>query len=215
MTVSLCWLMLLLAVCIALLIIHWWCYSPRPEAAVIAATVELRLNPRPPYDCPACRQSAATTTAPVSPTVQPWCARKSRRGAPKRVLTDGFACPTRTCAYYRITDAHIHALVGDGTHGKREPIQRFRCQACNTTFSARRHTPLYRLTTPAQRVSEVLTALAEGLDVAAAVRVVGHSEGTITRWLRAVSKEETKPDETSSQHRSAPGRCLHEFHRAG
>ncbi len=191
MTVSLCWLMLLLAMCIAVLIIHWWCCSLQSEATVITATVERLLKPRTPDDCPACRQSAATTTAPMSPAVQPWCARTSRRGAPKRILTDGFACPTRTCAYYRITDAHIHALVGDGTHGKREPIQRFRCQACTTTFSARRHTPLYRLTTPAQRVSEVLTALAEGLDVAAAVRAFGHSEGTLTRWLRRAGTHST------------------------
>jgi hypothetical protein len=84
---------------------------------------------------------------------------------------------------HRITDAHIHALVGDGIHGKGERIQTFRCQACRTTFSARRHTALYRLKTPAQRMGEVLTALAEGLDVAAATRVFGYSEGTITRWL--------------------------------
>jgi IS1 family transposase len=88
-----------------------------------------------------------------------------------------------TCQYYHITDAQVHALVGDGAHGKTERIQTFRCQACRTTFSARRHTPLYRLKTPAQRVGEVLSALAEGLDIAAAVRVFRHSEGTISRWL--------------------------------
>ncbi len=80
-------------------------------------------------------------------------------------------------------DAQVHALVGDGTHGAHERIQTFRCQACRTTFSARRHTPLYRLQTPAQRVGEVLTALAEGLDLAAAGRVFGHSASTITTWL--------------------------------
>jgi IS1 family transposase len=74
-------------------------------------------------------------------------------------------------------------LVGDGTHGKTERIQTFRCQACQTTFSARRNTPLYRLKTASHRVAEVLAALAEGLDVAAAVRVFGHRPATITRWL--------------------------------
>jgi IS1 family transposase len=74
-------------------------------------------------------------------------------------------------------------LVGDGTHGKTERIQTFRCQACQTTFSARRDTPLYRLKTASYRVAEVLAALAEGLDVAAAVRVFGHRPATITRWL--------------------------------
>jgi transposase-like protein len=64
-------------------------------------------------------------------------------------------------------------LFGDGTHGRAEQIQTFRCQACHTTFSARRHTSLYRLKTPSQQVAMVLTALAEGLDASAAERVAG------------------------------------------
>ncbi len=44
-------------------------------------------------------------------------------------------------------------------------------------------TPLYRLKTASQRVGEVLTALAEGLSVAAAVRVFGHRHATIMTWL--------------------------------
>jgi IS1 family transposase len=96
-----------------------------------------------------------------------------------------------TCAYYRITDAQIHALVGDGIHGTDERIQTFRCQACKTTFTARRDTPLYRLKTASQRVGEVLTALAEGLDVAAAVRVFGHRHATITTWLTRAGEQST------------------------
>src|SRR5262249_24411140 len=95
--------------------------------------------------------------------VTPWSAVKSRRGAHKRIDTQGFACPNRSCPYYRIADAHLHALVGDGAHGKREPIQSLRCQACKTTFSTRRDTRLYRLKTSSQRIGEVLTALAQGL----------------------------------------------------
>ncbi len=59
--------------------------------------------------------------------VRPWPEVKSRRGAPKRVNTEGFACPNRKCPYFGITDAHIHALVGDGKHGRAERIQTFRC----------------------------------------------------------------------------------------
>src|SRR5437763_885259 len=82
------------------------------------------------------------------------------------------------CAYFRIADGRIHALVGDGTHGRNERSQTFRCQACGATFSARRDTPLYRLKTPSHRVGEVLTALAEGLDVSAAARVFGQCPAT-------------------------------------
>jgi IS1 family transposase len=62
-------------------------------------------------------------------------------------------------------------------------IQEFRCQACRRTFSARRHTVLSHLKTAPQSVGLVLTALAEGLSVSAAVRVFGFAESTITTWL--------------------------------
>jgi transposase-like protein/IS1 family transposase len=115
--------------------------------------------------------------------VRPWCEVKSRRGAPKRVKTEGYACPNRNCPYFGITDAHLHALVGDGKHGQVERIQTFRCQACRITFTARLHTPFYRLKTPSQQVSVVLSALAEGLDPSAAERVFGYRQATITTWL--------------------------------
>lgn len=181
-----CWLMLLLVVVLGWLAGTWWQYrlSQRPSTA-IATQVRRLLRPRTPDDCPACRQEvlAPTLNPPTAPPVTPWFEIKSRRGAPKRINTDGFACPNRMCVYYRITDRQIHAVVGDGAEGKAERIQSFRCQACGVTFSARRDTPLYQLKTPAQRVGEVLTALAEGLDVSAAVRVFGHRHATITTWL--------------------------------
>jgi hypothetical protein len=62
-------------------------------------------------------------------------------------------------------------------------IQTFRCQACRTTFSARRHTPLYRLKTPSHQIAMVLSALAEGLDPSAAERVFGYRQTTIITWL--------------------------------
>lgn len=115
--------------------------------------------------------------------VRPWREGKSRRGAPKRINTEGFACPNPQCLYFRITEAHIHALVGDGKHGRAERIQTFRCQACHSTFSVRRDTPLYRLKTPSQQVAVVLSALAEGLDPSAAERVFGYRQATIATWL--------------------------------
>src|SRR5262245_11233597 len=58
-------------------------------------------------------------------------------------------------------------------------------------------TALYRLKTASQRVGEVLRALAEGLDVSAAVRVFGHQHATITRSLvRAGEHSATLPDRT-------------------
>jgi hypothetical protein len=113
------------------------------------------LVPRSPDDCPACRlASASSLGVGLAPgPVRPWREVKSRRGAPKRIDTQGFACPNPTCRYFGIIDDQIHALVGDGKHGRAEQIQTFRCQACRTTFTARRDTPLYRLKTPSRTLS--------------------------------------------------------------
>jgi IS1 family transposase/transposase-like protein len=149
------------------------------------STLHRLLKPRCPDDCPACRLASTPSSAGGSAPapVRPWPEVKSRRGAPKQVNTEGFACPNQQCPYFGITDARVHALVGDGKHGRAERIQTFRCQACRTTFSARRHTPLYRLKTPSHQIAMVLSALAEGLDPSAAERVFGYRQATITTWL--------------------------------
>jgi transposase-like protein len=146
-------------------------------------TLHRLLKPRCPDDCPACRLASTASSSVRPASVRPWCEVKSRRGAPKRVNTEGYACPNKQCPYFGIADARIHALVGDGKHGQAEQIQTFRCQACHTTFTARRHTPLYWLKTPSHQVAMVLTALAEGLDSSAAERVFGYRQATITTWL--------------------------------
>jgi len=140
-----------------------------------------RWRPRTPDDCAHCRLAGTEPPAPPPP-VRPWREGQSRRGAPRRIATDGFACRQSSCLYYGVTDAMLHALVADGHHGQSERIQDFQCQACGSRVTARWGTALYRLKTPSSRIGEVLSALAEGLDVGAAVRVFGHSETTITRW---------------------------------
>ena len=90
--------------------------------------------------------------------VRPWRKVKSRRGAPKRIDTKDYACPNPQCRYFGNTDAHFHALVGDGKHGQAERIQTLRSQACRTTFTARRDTPLSRLKPPSQQIAVVLSA---------------------------------------------------------
>ncbi len=155
------------------------------SARVVHPVVHRLLKPRTPLDCPACCHSSPFSpgAGPSTLPVRPWCEVKSRRGAPKRIDTQGFACPNRKCPYFGITDAHMHALVGDGKYGSAERIQTFRCQSCHTTFTSRRHTPLYRLKTPSHQIAMVLSALAEGLDASAAERVFGYRQATITTWL--------------------------------
>lgn len=126
--------------------------------------------------------TATGATAPSLPKVRPWREGRSRRGATRRIATEGYACRSPGCSYYGITDAALHALVADGRHGHSDRIEDFRCQACGSKVTARYGTALYQLKTPPTRIGEVLRALAEGLDIGAAVRVFGHSETTITRW---------------------------------
>jgi IS1 family transposase len=208
----------LLVVCLLLLALLWrfdW-FPFRPSSSrggVKRSTFHRLLKPRSPDDCPACRLASTASSAgePAPVPVRPWCEVKSRRGAPKRVNTQGYACPNRKCSYFGITDAHIHALVGDGKHGHSERIQTFRCQACRTTFSARRDTPLYRLKTPSQQVAVVLSALAEGLDPSAASRVFGFRQATITTWLTRAGEHAQTLHERSFCHLWLPHLQLDEL----
>ena len=181
----------LLVVCLLLSLVLLWrldWFPLRPSSSPGGAkrsTLHRLLKPHTPLDCPACRLASTSSSSggSVSAIVRPWCEVKSRRGAPRRIDTQGFACPNQKCLYFGRTDAQIHALVGDGKHGQAERIQTFRCQACRTTFSARRDSPLYRLKTPSPQIAVVLAALAEGLDLSEARRVFGFRQVTITTWL--------------------------------
>jgi IS1 family transposase/transposase-like protein len=142
-----------------------------------------RWHPKTPEACPHCRGGASVTIQKIKPAVVPYHQVKSRRGKPKRVITAGHACPTPSCTYFGIREEAVHALVGygkDGPHG----IQRFRCQACQTTFSCRRDSALYYLKTDAAQIEMALWFLAEGIDLAVMVRYSGHAEATLARWLK-------------------------------
>ncbi len=209
----------LLVVCLFLSLALFWrrdWFPRRPSHSRGGAkrtTVQRLLKPRCPDDCPACRLASTASSGgePAPGPVRPWREVKSSRGAPKQIHTEGYACPNQQCAYFGITDAHIHALVGDGKHGQSERIQTFRCQACRTTFSARRHTPLYRLKTPTHQIAMVLSALAEGLDPSAAERVFGCRQATITTWLTRAGEHAQTLHERSFCHLHLPHLQLDEL----
>ncbi len=120
--------------------------------------------------------------------VETWSSRNSKRGRPKTVDSDGYACMNQACLYYRVTDGSVHALVSHSQRGTRERIQRWACEACGQTATARLNTAMYGLKTPSWRVAGVSTALAEGVDISAASRIFGHHERTIARWLERSGK---------------------------
>ena len=174
------WLLILLVVGFILLSAKWHRHLPATGRAQPNAKPTPRpLKPRTPDDCSACCVTPQPGLPPASTPLKPYSQVKDPRDRKKRLATAGFACPNPECLYFGITDDLIHALVGYGGHGRQEYIQDLKCQACQTKFSVRYGTVLYRLKTPARRVGEVLSALAEGLSVGAAVRVFGHGEFTI------------------------------------
>jgi hypothetical protein len=107
----------LLVICLLLTLarlgrLGWLHLQPSHSAVASRSSPGHRLlKPRSPLDCPACRLASPGSSGvePASAPVRPWRKVKSRRGAPKRVNTAGFACPNRTCPYSGITDADIHA----------------------------------------------------------------------------------------------------------
>jgi hypothetical protein len=124
-------LVVFLLLSLVLLCRHCWLrlQPSHSRGGAIRSTTQHLLKPRTPLDCPDCRLSCAHSPVmgPAPAPVRPWSEVKSRRGAPRRINTQGFACPNQQCPYFGITEAHIHALVGDGKYGQAEQIQTFRC----------------------------------------------------------------------------------------
>src|SRR5512140_1481465 len=78
---------------------------PHSRVRTIRTTIQRLLKPRTPLDCPACRSSSTLSSGvgTAASPVRPWREVKSRRGAPKRINTQGFACPNHQCPYFGIT----------------------------------------------------------------------------------------------------------------
>jgi transposase-like protein/IS1 family transposase len=158
-----------------------WLLWPRSLAAKITR-IQRQWHPRSPADCPHC--SAWTPPQPADLVeVVPWKATRSPTGAKKLLCSEGVACPNPGCTYFGCTVESIHAMVACGVRGKTDRIRRWKCQACGTSVSERKYTPLYHLKSPPVRICLVLSLLANGLDPSAAARVFRHDHRTISRWL--------------------------------
>jgi hypothetical protein len=178
--------LLVLVLLFGLVLLVDWPTPWRGQVAVKgSAKVPRPLKPKTGADCPWCQTEPTSIVNEGSPweMPQPWKEGRSPRGRKKEIVTEGYACDHRACAYYGITDESIHALVAYGRHGKYERIEDLLCEACGHKFTVRRHAVLYRLKTHSQRVEEVLTFLTEGVDVSVLERVWRIGEGTLRTWL--------------------------------
>jgi transposase-like protein len=90
-------------------------------------------------------------------------------------------CPNPTCP------ATAQINEGDITIHSRHP-QRYRCNVCQKTFSARKGTPLYRLSTPEATIVMVLTLIAYGCPLAAIEAAFGFQRRTVQGWVDAAGE---------------------------
>jgi transposase-like protein len=139
-------------------------------------------RPKTPVDCPLC-SAPPTPVAESRPAPMPYAQVKSARGRKKRLCSEGFACLHPACPYYLVTNAAVHALVGDGRRGKGHAIQCWKCQCCGHSYTARHGTVLYRLKTPAQTVEMALHLMCLGLSCTDIAEFVGIDEATVMLWL--------------------------------
>ena len=163
---------------------RWWQHQ--------TAKLPRQWKPHAAQACAACRAGLHVSVVRRTPKVEPYTSGKNKPGRPKRLETAGYACPGPTCRYFGVTDAAVHALVGYGTLDGQHPIQRWRCQACGTTFSCRRGTPLYYLKSALSEVELVLWFLAEGVDRSVLVRYTGRHEATVSRWLERAGRQSAR-----------------------
>jgi transposase-like protein len=84
-------------------------------------------------------------------------------------------CPNEACR-----DKGRRGAGNIRVHSQRE--QRYRCTTCKATFTATRGTPYFRLRTPVELVTVVLTLLCHGCPLQAIVAAYGLDERTVATW---------------------------------
>lgn len=150
--------------------------SPRP------------LKPGTPDGCPACRAAAHLSPSEclallTRPTPPPWSQVKGAGGPRKRLASEGRYCPHIHCPYFGITDATVHALVGDGRlRTAQGEVQIWVCACCGHHLTDTYGTFLYRLKTPLAVIVPVLTSLCRGQGLRAAAESHARHKDTVQAW---------------------------------
>jgi transposase-like protein len=94
----------------------------------------------------------------------------------------GVFCPNSACP--------ATGQIGEGNINihSRSP-ERYRCNVCQKTFSARKGTPLYRRRTPQATIALVLTLVAYGCPIVAAIEAAfGFQRRTVQQWVDAAGE---------------------------
>jgi signal transduction histidine kinase len=91
-------------------------------------------------------------------------------------------CPNRVCP------ARGQTGKGNmGVHARKD--KRWRCRVCGQTFVERKGTAFYRLRTPGERMTLVVTLMAHGCPLQAVVAAFGFDERTVADWLARAGQQ--------------------------
>lgn len=142
------------------------------------------LRAKTPEACALCASESTVVVPPVRSVPVPYRETKSRGGRKKTISSEGYACLNPACAYFLVSTESLHALVSDGKRGKQHDIQRWHCQACNHSTSARRGTSLFRLKTAAAIVRIGLHLLCVGLPCQTVANILGVDDATVALWVK-------------------------------
>ncbi len=153
-------------------------------------------------DCPCCQTGHTLTIPPPETTHIPYSETKSKRGRKKKICTHNYFCSNPLCYYYQVADERIHALIGYGSHGKYERIPDFFCQECESKFTIRKHTLLYRLKTLSKIIFIAMSLLVLGIDTSALQEALGIQESTLRTWLTRSGTQSRKLHERFFQNLS-------------
>ena len=131
----------------------------RPTAK---STTPRSLKAKSEEDCPYCQAGHAETTPPPETSLIPYSQTKGKGGRKKQICTQNYFCSNPRCYYYQVTDERVQALIGYGSDGTYERIPDLFCQACESKFTIRKYTLLYRLKTHSKIIFMAMSLLVLG-----------------------------------------------------
>jgi len=107
----------------------------------------------------------------------------------KKTCTQNYFCSNPQCYYYQVADERVHALIGYGSHGKYEHIPDLFCQACESKFTIRKYTLLYRFKTHSKIIFMAMSLLALGIDISALQEALGNPGKHLAHMAYSVDHE--------------------------
>lgn len=127
-------------------------------------------------DCPACRSEGQGGQLPPRPAPRV----KEKAGRPRTVGTGLHFCPNPCCSHYGWVG--LGNIVANG-HPNGGRWRQLHCTVCGKYFAESTATVFHRSRLSPDLLCQVITALAEGLDLQAAARVFGVDPNTVQSCL--------------------------------